>query len=45
MCQEKEEEEDSPALKIVSIHWYNQGLHKKCKERLILSDQNKQHKD
>ena len=42
MCQEKKEREESPELKIVSVHWYENS--KKNKEKPNYSD-HKQYKD
>ena len=44
MCQEKKEEEDSPALKTTSIHGEDDSkiISKKSKERLITATREKE---
>ena len=48
MCQEKKEEEDLPAFKIASMHWYNdkKSTKKKAQRKTDYSDQKqyRQHK-
>ena len=39
MCQENKEEEDPPALKLASMHQYEDNI-KKSKERLITMTRN-----